>query len=94
MPVPKAMMPNPSQIQFTSGFTTICSVAVCAAIIVGAATLIDRATALGALGVITAIAVQRALNLRPAPRAVIIGIRQTLLGLGIVAATAIGVLWS
>ncbi|HBX77865.1 MAG TPA: hypothetical protein DEG43_09480 [Acidimicrobiaceae bacterium] len=66
----------------------------CAAIIVGAATLIDRATALGALGVITAIAVQRALNLRPAPRAVIIGIRQTLLGLGIVAATAIGVLWS
>ena len=27
MPVPSAMTPNPSQIQFTSGFTTTCKLA-------------------------------------------------------------------
>ena len=31
MPVPSAMMPKPSQIQFTRGFNTIVSVAVCVA---------------------------------------------------------------
>jgi len=62
--------------------------------IAGAAVLTDRAAALGAVAVVAAIAIQRALNLRPAPRAVVIGIRQTLLGLGVVLATAIGALWT
>ncbi len=62
--------------------------------IAGTAVLIDQATALGAVAVVVAIAIQRALNLRSAPRAVVIGIRQTLLGLGVVLATGIGVLWT
>lgn len=62
--------------------------------IAGTAVLIDRGTMLGALGVVVAIAIQRSLNLRPAPRAVVIGIRQTLVGLGVVLATGIGVLWT
>lgn len=62
--------------------------------IASAAVLIDRGTAWGAVAVVAAIAIQRALNHRPAPRAVIIGVRQTLLGLGVVLTTAIGVLWS
>ena len=46
------------------------------------------------IAVVVAIAIQRGLNVRPSPRAVVIGVRQTLLGLVVVAATATGVLWA
>ena len=49
---------------------------------------------IGAIAVLTAIGIQRLQDRRPAPRAVVIGIRQTLLGLGVVVATALGVLWT
>lgn len=61
---------------------------------VGAAVAIEPAVAVGAIAVLTAIGIQRLQNRRPAPRAVVIGIRQTLLGLGVVVATALGVLWT
>jgi len=61
--------------------------------IAACAIAVDRSTIVGAIAVGAAIALQRALNIRPTPRAVVIGVRQTLLGLTIVAATAIGVLW-
>ncbi len=61
---------------------------------VGAAVAIEPAVAVGAIAVLTAIGIQRLQDRRPAPRAVVIGIRQTLLGLGVVVATALGVLWT
>lgn len=62
--------------------------------IAAAAVVVDRSTFVGAIAVGAAIAIQRALNVSPVPRAVVIGVRQTLLGLVVVAATAIGVLWT
>jgi hypothetical protein len=61
---------------------------------VGAAVAIEPAVVVGAIAVLTAIGIQRLQDRRPAPRAVVIGIRQTLLGLGVVVATALGVLWT
>lgn len=58
-----------------------------------AAVVVDRSAALGVIAVVAAIAIQRVLNTRPTRRAVVLGVRQTLLGLAVVAATAIGVLW-
>ena len=58
------------------------------------AVIVDRSTIVGAIAVAAAVAIQRALNIRPTSRAVVIGVRQTLLGLAVVAATAIGVLWT
>lgn len=65
-----------------------------AMIVAAIAVVLDDAVAVGGAAVVAAVAVQRALNLRPAPRAVIIGVRQTILGLVVIAATAIGVLWA
>ncbi len=65
-----------------------------AIVIAASALLVDRSAILGVIAVVTAIAIQRAFNVRPTPRAVVLGVRQTLLGLAIVAATAIGVLWA
>jgi hypothetical protein len=60
----------------------------------GAAVAIEPAVAVGAIAVLTAIGIQRLQDRRPAPRAVVIGVRQTLLGLVVVVATAVGVLWN
>ncbi|MFN8052542.1 MAG: YwiC-like family protein [Acidimicrobiales bacterium] len=67
---------------------------VAALAVAGAAAVVEPATVVGAIAVLVAIATQRLLDRRPAPRAVVIGIRQTMLGLGVVVATAIGVLWT
>ena len=62
--------------------------------ITACAPVVDQSTTVGAIAVVVAIAIQRGLNVRPSPRAVVIGVRQTLLGLVVVAATATGVLWA
>jgi hypothetical protein len=56
------------------------------------ATLVTPAVTPGAVAVVLAIAAQRVLQRFPTPKAAIIGVRQTALGLIVVAATAIGVL--
>jgi hypothetical protein len=50
--------------------------------------------ATGAVAVLLVIAIQRAASRRPVPRPMIIGAQQTALGIGVVVATAIGVLAS
>lgn len=64
---------------------------VAAAVVVGAAALEPRVLP-GVVAVLLAIGVQRALSRRPTPRAVVLGIRQTGLGLAVVVATAVGVI--
>jgi len=58
---------------------------------VAAAVALDAATLAGAVAVVVAVVVQRALALTPPPRAVILGVRQTVLGLVVVLVTAAGV---
>jgi hypothetical protein len=55
---------------------------------------LDRALVAGAVAVVAVIAFQIASARRPAPRATVVGVQQTALGLTVVAATAIGVLAS
>ena len=62
--------------------------------IVAMAVLVSHQLTTGAFAVVAAIAVQRLLDLKPPPRAVILGIRQTILGLLVVVATAVGILAS
>jgi hypothetical protein len=57
--------------------------------VVAAAVLVDPAVWPGAVAVLVAVAVQRTLD-RRATRATVIGIRQTMLGLAVVVATALG----
>jgi hypothetical protein len=61
-----------------------------AALAIGAVA-IERSAAAGAIAVVTAIVAQRALAMRPIPRAVVLGLRQTVLGLFVVIVTAVGV---
>jgi hypothetical protein len=56
----------------------------------GLAVGVDGAATAGALAVVGLIAVQRLFALRPTPRAVILGLTQTALGLTVVAVTALG----
>lgn len=65
---------------------------VAAAIIAGLAVVADRTTLAGAAAVLAAIAIQRVLNRGTLPSAVVLGIRQSMVGLAVVAATALGVL--
>jgi hypothetical protein len=58
----------------------------------GCSVVVDHGVWVGAVAVLAAIVAQWIWYFRPAPRAVVIGVRQTLLGLGVVLATAIG-LW-
>jgi hypothetical protein len=57
-----------------------------------AAVAVDQRLLAGAVAVGTLVVVQRLTALRPIPRAVVLGVRQTLFGLAVVIATAIGVL--
>ena len=57
-----------------------------------AAVAVDRRLLAGAIAVGTLVVVQRHTALRPIPRAVVLGVRQTLFGLAVVIAAAIGVL--
>ncbi len=57
-----------------------------------AAVAVDASLLLGALAVVVVVVVQRALGRDPLPRAVVLGLRQTALGLVVVAASAVGVL--
>jgi predicted ABC-type sugar transport system permease subunit len=64
---------------------------VAALLLVGGAALVDGAAALGALAVLAVVVAQRVEAARlPAPRAVVLGIRQTVVGLVVVLATAAG----
>jgi hypothetical protein len=64
---------------------------VAALLLVGGAALVDGAAALGALAVLVVVVAQRVEAARlPAPRAVVLGIRQTVVGLVVVLATAAG----
>jgi hypothetical protein len=56
-----------------------------------AAVAIERSAAAGAVAVVTAIVAQRTLAMRPIRRAVVLGLRQTVLGLFVVIVTAVGV---
>lgn len=56
-----------------------------------AAAILSPAVRAGTLGVVGLVVAQRLLERRPTDRAVVIGVRQTLLGLALVAVTAIGV---
>jgi hypothetical protein len=64
---------------------------VAVAVVVGAGALEPRVVP-GVVALFVAIGVQRLLGRRPTPRAVVLGLRQTGLGLAVVLATAIGVL--
>ncbi len=63
-----------------------------AVVIVVVAAVLDASLVAGALAVLGVIALQRLSLLRPTPRAVVLGIRQTLLGLSVVMITWLGVL--
>ena len=56
------------------------------------ACVLDRSLVAGAVSVAVLIALQHLSALRPAPRAVVLGVRQTVLGLGVVLVTWLGVL--
>lgn len=58
--------------------------------VAGASVVVGPPAVVGAVAVVAAIAAQRLLARRPAPRAAIIGMRQSLLGLVVVLAGAIG----
>jgi len=58
------------------------------------AVALEPAATTGAVAVVVLIVVQRLLRLRPTPRAVILGLTQTALGLMVVAAIAVGVRWA
>ena len=60
----------------------------------GTAVGLDGGLAAGAAAVLVLMALQRLAGGRPVPRAVILGMRQSALGLGVVLVTAIGVLAS
>lgn len=70
----------------TSGVASVAALAIAG----GAVALDDRLVA-GALAVLGVVAVQLLLRRRDPPRAAIIGVQQTLLGLAVVVATALGV---
>jgi hypothetical protein len=59
-----------------------------------AAVALAGGVAAGALAVVAVIALQRLAGGRPVPRPVVLGLRQMVMGLGVVAVTAIGVLAS
>jgi hypothetical protein len=54
------------------------------------AALVEPAVVVGALGIAALVALQVAWRRRPSVRAVVVGTRQLLAGLGVVAATALG----
>ncbi len=58
------------------------------------AVVLDRSLGAGALAILIVIAIQRAATTRPVPRPVVLGIRQTAMGFGIVLVTALGVVSS
>jgi hypothetical protein len=60
-------------------------------VLAGCSVAVDHAVTVGAIAVLVAIVTQLAWYARPAPRAVVIGARQSVLGLAVVVATAIGV---
>ncbi len=64
---------------------------VAATAVATAAALLSPAVRVGALAVLGLVAAQRLLERRPTDRAVVIGLRQTVLGLALVAVTALGV---
>lgn len=70
-------------------------VADCVAVTLAAAAVAgDRALVTGAISVIVVVVIQRVTARRPLPRVAVLGIRQMLLGLAVVLATAAGVLAS
>lgn len=64
---------------------------VVALMVAAAAVVVGRPALAGAVAVVGAIVAQRLLALRPPPRAVVLGLRQTAIGLTVVIVTAIGV---
>jgi hypothetical protein len=60
--------------------------------VAAAAVALDRSLAAGAVAVGAVVVAQRLSTLRPTPRAVVLGIRQMVLGLAVVVATWLGVL--
>jgi hypothetical protein len=66
--------------------------AVVGIVLAGCSVAVDDSVWVGAIAVLLAVVAQWVWYFRPAPRAVVIGVRQTMLGLGVVIATAIGVL--
>jgi hypothetical protein len=71
--------------------TTVLADAAAGALAIGAV-VVDHRLLVGAIAIGTLVAVQRLTTRRPLPRAVVLGVRQTLLGIAIVIAAAIGVL--
>jgi len=65
-----------------------------ALVLVAAAVGLDQSVAAGAVAVLVIIGIQRRAPRRPVPRAVVLGMRQTAMGLGVVVVTAMGVLAS
>ena len=65
---------------------------VAAASVAAVAVAVNGSVTAGACAVLAAIGVQRVMALRPTPRAVVLGLRQTALGIGVVGVTALGVL--
>jgi hypothetical protein len=65
---------------------------VAAVTLAAAAVLLDRSLIAGAISVLVVMAVQRLSATRPVPRPVVLGLRQTALGLGVVLVTAAAVL--
>lgn len=65
---------------------------VLAMLLAAAATAVDRPLVAGSVAVIVVVAAQRVSARRPAPRAVVIGVQQTVLGFAVVMVTWLGVL--
>ena len=65
-----------------------------AVVLAAGAVAFDRSLVAGAAAVLVLIAIQRHADGRPVPRPVVVGMRQTAMGIGVVLVTAIGVLAS
>jgi hypothetical protein len=85
-----------SQVALLHGRTTSTTVGVVtdvgAVLIAGLAVLVDDAVTVGAAAIVAIVAYQRLSGLRPPDRAVVLGVRQTVVGLTLVLVTALGVL--
>jgi len=58
----------------------------------GLAAAVDRRVVAGAAAVLVIVALQRAMDRRPPPRAVVLGLGQMAMGLGVILLTALGVM--
>jgi hypothetical protein len=65
---------------------------IAALVLAAAAAVIDRDVLVGTFAVAAVVAIQRIVAAGPPRRAAVLGAQQTLLGLGVVVATAVGVL--